>query len=258
MRVIRTTPTRAYIEGEIPAIKMGMIRQELTYRDKSIQFDLKRLENQLRYAGGPRAEILREEIEDLKSKMKVCLLFEDETGRWTYSGLGPKVARILDCPFENKIYYPSPKDLPWSEKPKYKMYPYQEESMEKLIATKHAGVELATGLGKTFIILNIARYLGLKTVIMTPSTNISEQIYELFHQHLGKKYVGKYWGGKKEAKKLIVIGNGQSFTRVQPGSEDWKLLNEAKVFIADESHQTPADTLSRVCTGVLADAPSRS
>src|SRR5574338_202836 len=178
MRVIRTTPTRAYIEGEIPPVKLGMVRQELTYRDKSIQFDIKRLENQLRFVGGPRAEIVKQEIEELRAKAKVCLLFEDDTGRWTYSGLGPKVARILDCPFENQVFYRSPKALSWSEKPKYKMYPYQEESMEKLIATKHAGVELATGLGKTFIILNIVRHLGLKTVIMTPSTNISEQIYE--------------------------------------------------------------------------------
>lgn len=258
MKLILPEPTRVEIFGNPLPLKLGIIKQDLTYRNKAIQFDIKRLENQLRFQAGIRGDFIREEIEALKKKAKICLLNQDEDGTyWALSGLAQRIQSHLDCEVESKLVYQEPKALPWSTVPVYKMYPYQQTSFEKLLQARHAGVELATGLGKTFIILHLARALGLKTVIMTPASNISEQIYELFVQHLGKKYVGRYWGGKKEAKKLIVIGNGQSFTRITPGSPDWKLLKETQVFMADESHMTPAETLSRVCTGVLADAPYR-
>lgn len=256
MKLLLKTPTRVDVIGEIPSLKLGILQQDLVYRNKAVQFEIKRLENQAKY-GGPRAEYVRQEIEELKKKVKVCLLNQQDGETWAHAGLTNRIKRHLQCEVESLVSYTEGKPIAWQHIPEFKMYPYQEKSVELLIQNKHAGVELATGLGKTFIILNLARELGLKTVIMTPSSSISDQIYKSFVHHFGKKYVGAYWGGKKEAKKLFVIGNGQSFTRIEPGSADWKLLKETQVFMADESHQTPAETLSRVCTGVLADAPYR-
>lgn len=114
-----------------------------------------------------------------------------------------------------------------------------------------------TGLGKSHIILLLVKALGLKTIIMTPATSISDQLYENFVTAFGKKYVGKFFDGKKEANKLITVGNAQSFTRVEPGSDAWNELSKTAVFIADESHQCPATTLESVCFGLAARAPYR-
>jgi superfamily II DNA or RNA helicase len=114
-----------------------------------------------------------------------------------------------------------------------------------------------TGLGKTFILANLIKRLGLKTVVMAPNTGIAEQIFLEFQKLFGEKYVGAYFDGRKTPKKLIVIANAQSLTRVKPDHEHWEVLNSTQVFIADESHQCPASTLASVCFGVLADSPYR-
>lgn len=114
-----------------------------------------------------------------------------------------------------------------------------------------------TGLGKSYIILHLAKTIGLKTVIMAPLTSIAEQLHKDFLRHLGPKYVGFYGGGKHEHRKLFTIAIAQSLTRVVPGTPEHDSFSKAQVFIADESHQTPASTLANVCMDLFANAPYR-
>jgi hypothetical protein len=44
---------------------------------------------------------------------------------------------------------------------------------------------------------------------------------------------------------------------MKPGTPAWEKLSKAQVFIADESHMTPAKTLQEVCFGLLKHAPYR-
>src|SRR5205814_3770420 len=48
-----------------------------------------------------------------------------------------------------------------------------------------------------------------------------------------------------------------SLTRVEKGTSHWKELSQAQVFMADESHLVPSETLARVCLGLCASAPYR-
>jgi len=114
-----------------------------------------------------------------------------------------------------------------------------------------------TGLGKTRMLFELTHRLGLKTVIMTPSTKISEQIYLEAVQLFGKSKVGQFFDRKKESDKQIVVANGQSLTKIKEDSVHWENLCQTKVFISDESHSCPAATFEKVCLGLLADTPYR-
>lgn len=252
------TPTKCLIIGH--SDRKEEIKRALTYSDKKIEFMIQNFKQ----GGGKwlkrtNKDAYDDRIAELEKDRMVCLLSEDEdTGElWTYSGLADFLADTLGTTVENHIEYPAPKTIPWENVPVNKMYPFQEQALEKLLESKHAGVSIGTGLGKSFIILNLAKSLGLKTVIMAPFNNIATQLYEEFLKAFGPKYVGAYFDGKKKADKLFVIASGQSLTRLQPGMPDYEELLKTKVFIADESHFTPAATMHKVCVGSMALAPYR-
>ena len=146
--------------------------------------------------------------------------------------------------------------LAWAKVPP-KLRPYQIESVEKLLEIKHGAVNLATGMGKTHIILHLAKSVGKKTLVMAPSSSIAKQLYDSFVMYVGKKHVGMYVGAKKEFNKLFVIGTAQSFTRIEPGTPQWEALSKTEVFIGDESHTTPAKTLFKICSELVSSAPYR-
>jgi len=248
-------PTKLIIGPVSSSAVLDQLKAGLTYTDKKVEQELIRFKrNGARWYG---EEEYKLKLAEIKSRIPKCLLFEGEEGYWTYSGLSQYVQSKTKYTLVNEVVYPEPKLLPWDQKPSYEMYPYQKEAMEKLLEAKHAGVEMGTGLGKSFIIANVVKQLGLKTIIMTPSANITEKLLTDFTRWFGKKNVGAFFDGKKETKKLITIGTAQSFTRVKKGSVLWKELQATKVFIVDESHQCPAKTLASVCFGLVKDVPYR-
>lgn len=255
-RVVVTEPTKARILNVDP-VDIDRLKASLTYTDEKIRFELQRLKRSSWYAEQHGYDAWQEKVNDLKSQVKKCLLFADEQGLWTYSGLAEKAAGLLSTTVENRVVYPDDGALGWDKKPEFEMYPYQKTSMERLQAVKHGGVEIGTGLGKSFIILNLVKELGMRTVIMAPSTDIARRLYEDCQIAFGKKYVGLYGDGKKEFKKLITVAIAQSLTRCEEDSDAWRHLSRAKVFVADESHQCAAKTLAKVCFGLMASVPYR-
>jgi superfamily II DNA or RNA helicase len=167
------------------------------------------------------------------------------------------MARLLNDEVEVRVTYPPAKRLPWATPDPRTPYEYQSGAKENLLEAKHGSVEIATGLGKSLIILHLAKELGLKTVIMAPTTSIAKQLHKEFVQFLGKKYVGQYFGGKKEPKKQFIVAVSNSLTLVEPDHEHWGLLRETQVFIADESHQCAAETLAKVCHQLFDQVPYR-
>jgi superfamily II DNA or RNA helicase len=250
--ITQVSPTRILLE-DLPADRL---RTELTYTDKSVEYELSKAKKSKFLLHKLGEEGWHEHIEELKAKRKQCILFEDEK-LWTYSGLAAKLTDRFRTEFVNKVVYPDPKLIPWSRVPDKEPRPYQNTMREMLLAARHGAVEVGTGLGKSFVILLLAKELGLKTVVMTPSVSIAEQIHKEFTQHFGQKYVGQFFDSKKESKKLFTIAVDDSLTKIEQGSEHWHHLSSAQVFIADESHLCPAKSLSKVCFGLLANAPYR-
>lgn len=250
------SPTVIRISGLTPQQELEL-QGNLTYIDKSIEFEISRLKNSQYGRNALPNEVYLERMKLLKEQRKKSLLFLDDKGFWTYSGLKGLVEDKLGQTATSAVVYPEFKTLPWSKVPDRKLRPYQEASIEKLLAIKHGAVEIGTGLGKSFIALHVCREIGGKSVVMAPSISIAKQLYSDFTAHFGKKYVGMFGDGKKDFKKQIVVCIGQSLANVEEGSEVWEHLSKALVFIGDESHLIPANTLLKVCFGLMAKAHYR-
>jgi superfamily II DNA or RNA helicase len=111
-----------------------------------------------------------------------------------------------------------------------------------------------TGSGKSIVLLELAKRLGVKFVLMTPTENICSQMYDLFCKYLGKKYVGQFGDGKKESHKQFVISIGASLTRLEPDNPHYKNISEASVFAVDEAHTVASETLEKVAMGICSKA----
>lgn len=240
--------------------KRAWLADALKYHDKKVDFELRKLKNNYWFAQKYGNEAYQKKLDELKEARYKSLLFEDSDGLWTYSGLAKMLAVAANDKVVVDYKLPEPKLVPWAHAPEHKDRPYQIEAMEKLLAAAASGpaaVEIGTGLGKSFIILKLLKRLGLKTLIMAPSLNIASQLYRDFAHAFGTRYVGAFYDGKKQPKKLFVVGVAQSLTRVVEGSQAWDDLVASEVFIADESHLCPASTLAGVCFGLAKAAPYR-
>lgn len=253
--LIRKSPTKIYFVGY--ENRLAELRQFLTFRNSASEYDYRRFRKVKWFARKFGEEAYRAELERLRQEIVVCLLKQDESGLWTYSGLGEAIANKFNDQIVNEVVYPETGIVPWDHMPKFKPRYFQDLSKDKLIDNKHAGVEIGTGLGKSFIIMHLAKHYAQKTVIMAPSISIARQLYADFVYHFGSKRVGLYGDTIKKFDKMFTIGIAASLTKIAQDSPAWKSLSKATVFIVDESHLCPADSLAKVCFGLCANAPYR-
>jgi superfamily II DNA or RNA helicase len=245
------TPVQVRV-GQVPTD----LAAALTYRDKSVDYELRRLKGSAyRYAADP--EGYADALEKLEAARDKCLLFQDEEGAWTYSGLAPKLASAYDAELVRAYEYPAFTPLALKHQPDHEPWPHQAAAKAALLEAKHAAVEIAPGLGKSDIIEALVREVGLKALVAAPSTSIAEQLYRQLSLRFGQAVVGKYYGGKKEPGKRVVVGTAQSLFRVPPGSPHWKLLASSRVLACDESHLFAAECLSKIALELAAGAEYR-
>jgi superfamily II DNA or RNA helicase len=253
MRFKIVSPVKALVLDSTDE-ELADLREDLTYTNTAAAHDVKRHYNN-NWLRRQNNEAWEKRLDFLKSKVKNTLVFEDEEGK-TFIRPG-SIPYLSPYDVENTVVYPIPKKIPWAKIPKFTPYIYQKESIERLLKERHGCVSITTGGGKSLILLHICRELGLKTIIMTPSAAITDQLYKEFTGYFGKGNVGKYGDGRKDTDKLFTLATGQALTRIESDSDAWKEFSKTQVFISDESHANPAETMESVCHGVLANAPYR-
>lgn len=246
------SPTKAYIE-DADLIEIDNLDKALSYTNTSVSFQLsKHYKNRWFKEKNPvEWEEVKEALED---KKRGYLLERDSAGRWTRPGILPYLKNMT---IVNQVSYPALKPLKWKHKPEFEPYPYQTESVARLIASKHGNISLPTGCGKSFILLLLAQQMGLDAVIVTPSQSIFTELLESFQHHLGKDMVGGYGDGYKDISKKITIAIGKSLAMLEPGTKNYEFFQKKQVMLVDESHTFAAEQLNDVCHGVLADVPYR-
>jgi len=255
MNLVLEDPVKLRVE--IDAEHETSLRQALTYTNKAKVYELARLKKNPWFVNQHGEEAYAEKLAELKAETKVCLLKEDSKGLWTYSGLLDRLMKNGFLKYQSRVKYPEAVGMPWDKVPKFNDRYYQKQMHDNLISVRHGAVEVGTGLGKSQVIRNLTRTLGLKTLVVAPSKSIAKMLYSDFAEHFGRKKVGLYGDGKKDAKKQIVVGLFQSLCRVEENSPDWKELKKTEALIVDESHLTPASTLKQVCEGLAANTPYR-
>lgn len=253
--LVVSTPTVVRLSGL--ELRRKDIEAFLSYIDEKVDYEIRKLKQSSWFVAKFGEEAFQEKLTHLATLRKKSLLFEDQAGLWTYSGISGKLADYLGDQVDLKLIRPPAKSIPWARVPLKQPRYYQVTACQKLLEVGHGAVEIGTGLGKSLLALMICKELALKTVIMSPSLNIAQQLYDDFCLHFGKRYVGFFGNGKKQSNKLFTIGIAASLTRLRPGDSGYTDLSKAQVFIADESHMCPAKTLSEVCFGLVKSAPYR-
>lgn len=253
--ITKVSPTTIKLEGFDG--KYEELEKYLTYKDKTVQYEIARFKHARWFVNKFGTEAYAEKMQELKDSQYKLLLWGNKTGIYTYAGLAEDLAIKFNDSIKNDVTYPKAKGIPWDKHPDIDLRYYQKEAIEKLLACKHGAVSLPTGSGKSACALHLVKELGLKTLVMAPSISIATQLFDLFKKHLGIKHVGMFGNGKKQTKKLITIGIAASLTRIKEDSEEWKDLSKAQVYLVDESHLVAAVTFKEVSMGLAAKAPYR-
>lgn len=254
MRFIIENPTKAYMNSYLEE-ELLALEKELSYKNEAYAYDVKRHINN-KWLRSKNHAIWEKKLKELQSLVNNTLVFQDEKGPYIRPGSIPYVKNI-QFTVENKIKYSSFKKIAWAHKLPFELYPYQEESVKKLLDVKHGNVELTTGSGKTIILLKLLRESGLSAVVIVPSVSIFNEILGKAEYFLGKGLVGGYGDGKKNIDKKITIAIGDSLVNIKDDTKEQKFFREKQMFISDESHLLPSETLEKVCHKLLENIPYR-
>lgn len=256
MKITIKTPTKAYVDAT--SDELVCLNKFLSYNNTNSEFLYKKhLKNIWWRQKDPSGWQIR--AQELKSEINTCLVFFENSTPW----IRPGAIFYIQKEFKNvQIFnetsiFPQKRPYPWYKKIPFELYPYQKESIEKLIEVKHGNVQLCTGAGKSAIILTIARNLGLKTVIAVPFASIFHEMLEKFETHLGKESVGALGDGKKRLGKLFTVAISKSLTNLKPGTKEYEEFASAQVLLVDESHLWGATTLEDICHGLFSNVPYR-
>lgn len=254
MRIVIEKPTFAYLYNTTPD-QIESLKTQFAFENGKIGEILKRHKRNMNWKRKDEDGWEQHKF-NLEAQLHDNTLKEDEKGHYMRPASISYITGV-EYTVENKIEYPDLSPLPWINEPEFTPYPYQYESIKKLIEIGHGNVALPTGCGKSFILLYLARVIGKSIVVVTPSKAIFRELLVEFQHMLGKSNVGGYGDGLKDIKKPITIAIGKSITMLKKDTPQWDFFAEKQALLVDESHTWGAEGLESIAHGVLADAPRR-
>ena len=163
------------------------------------------------------------------------------------------ITETFQYPSQNPLVYEWTNDFP------FKLHPYQNESIQRLPTQRHAHVEITTGGGKAAIILKIVKNSGLRCAVIVPGKENFKSLTSEFTKYFGSDKIGLYGDGKKVLNRPITICIGKSLSLIQKekNPEAWTFFQSLDMMLVDESHTWGAQSMSKVCYGLLAKIPYR-
>lgn len=226
------------IENPLDSI-INIISKELTYRDKSKQYQLKRMANNVWLRNSPLYKKLQKEVDGKLYEIRENTIIFSSAMFSHFQNLFIG-AEIIDNRKDTGKIIP----LPWINKP-FDLRPYQEEAVNLMLNNYRGVINLATGLGKSLIAVHFIKRYRRKTLVVCPSESVAKQFYDLFVSCFGQNKVGYYGGGKRKIND-ITVGIAASITK---SIEEFKNADLGAVII-DETHHTPATTFFNIASGL--------
>jgi superfamily II DNA or RNA helicase len=240
----------------ITAADEKRLQQEFTYRNKSASFQYQRMlkggfwfKQRLRGQGYTQKQSEAKyqlELSNLKKKVVVCLAKKKKDYIEFPTGLKDRVIEMFKPKVIDKRNIPTGWTYP-AVNGLAILRPYQNDQLNECLSNHQGTIESGTGTGKTVVIQELIRKLGLKTLVIVPSLSILDQTLERFQKYFGKGKVGQFGGGKKQIRD-ITLGCAPSIAKSKPS--DWK---DVDVLIFDECHHVACDTIEHICYSVLPD-----
>jgi superfamily II DNA or RNA helicase len=214
--------------------------QNLSYIDKSKQYQLRRMAKSLWHRNSPAFAKLQKEVNGSLFSIDENILTMSTGFLNMFLDIFSDKASIQDDRKEtgHKI------SLPWSKKP-YDLRPYQREAVDTMLANSRGVINFATGLGKTLLATHMIQQYKKRTLVVCPSESVAKQFYTLFESCFGKNKVGFYGSGKKKIND-ITVGIAASICK---GINDFKAA-DLGLMIIDETHHTPANTFFDIADGL--------
>ena len=220
---------------------INQLQSELTYTDKSKQYQLRRLSKTL---WGRQSDLYKNLQQEVHGK-----LFEMNGQDIITSSCF--LDYILENNFvaktdiiDNRKETGKKTVLPWAKKP-FPLRPYQQEAVDLMLTNYRGVINFATGLGKTLVATHMVQQYKKKALIICPSDSVAKQFYNQFVECFGKNKVGFYGGGKKQISD-ITVGIAASVTR---NIQEFAAADLGLVII-DETHHTPASTFFDIANGL--------
>lgn len=255
MKLILETPVKLRILDYGDAELVGL-QSMLKYRDTEIEQKIRQLQKNPFYYQRYGEPWVNKRIDELKLELWKTLLFEDQDGYFTLPGLLETLQTAFPLStYQNDVQYPEFKLVPWKKVPDLTPKDYQSGSVDGFIANPHSHVEIATGLGKTFIAILMVKATGLPTIISTPSQGLAKSLFKELKMYFGPKDVGMLGAGRKDIGKKILVCVGKSLSMIE--GEQIEEFKKYQVFISDESHTLPAKQFSYFCHTVVGHCPYR-
>ena len=141
---------------------------------------------------------------------------------------------------------------------------HQVESINVLLKKKQGLVEAATGAGKTIITAALSKkvqHLG-RSIVIVPSKDLVLQT-EKDYITLGLD-AGVFYGKRKEFNKTHTICTWQSLNRLNENTKDGlsdveiaEFLDDVIMFLVDEAHLAPGQSIQKLLSGPFANTPLR-
>lgn len=217
---------------------LSTLQSELTYTDKSKQYQLRRLSKTLWGRQSDNYKKLQSEVNGKLYEMSGTDLIINSSFYGHLQSLNS--ATVIDNRKETgkKIV------IPWVNKP-HDPRPYQEEAIDLMLTHYRGVINFATGLGKTLVATHLVQRYKKRALIVCPSDSVAKQFYNQFVECFGKNKVGFYGGGKKEISD-ITVGIAASISKYVT---EFQAVNLG-IVIFDETHHTPATTFFDIAEGL--------
>lgn len=229
--------------------KLLEIAKVLTYTDEQAIQELNSAQVRLRIARYNRksklAWFLQKQISELTERLEVCLL----EGTKFPTGLLYLVVDCLEAQgLEVEDLRKVPEKLLFLNWPSLYKLRYYQEDMVKLAIERHRGVfESAVGSGKSLVLAKIIEELGVRTLIITPSTDLKEQFYDFLVTLYGNKVekISKT-SPKKSTLKPIRVANIQTLAALHKKKQLKPIVKDIDLIILDEAHHIAANSYTKL------------
>jgi superfamily II DNA or RNA helicase len=224
----------------------ALLIKEFTYTNTSVGYQTSQAYKKMRWAQKndqtKSAEYFQKQITELEKIHRVQLPVRDADVLILPTGLISKVQALIPewSTLDRRVVpkakagFPAHGKLPT-------LRPYQLEQKDACLSKHQGTIASATATGKTVVIQEVLRRLGLKALLVVPSISILDQTLQRFEAYFGKGRVGQYGDGKKQIRD-ITIACAPSILKSLPS--DWEGVD---VLIFDECHHVACETIERIC-----------
>ncbi len=126
---------------------------------------------------------------------------------------------------------------------------YQDEAVSALLKHRCGHVSVPTGGGKTLIIAMVTAAVHTKTVVVVPSKEILDQMYDRLRETLPHRGLSRYGGSADIVSDgTLMVATHQTLTsRIDNDDINiTRFLHEAGCLIVDECHHCPCESMQKI------------